>query len=129
MWGREEWTVFVPSDVIEEVGRLADWLGFINAGRLELAEPVASLQARFRRVEATLAPESRLPDPLPASWLGVERAGRRLSFVESAYREGTGALPVPVPVDGRPVVSPMSLREIFVALANAYRFTDGRAVG
>ncbi len=43
------WTVFVSSHDVDEVERLADWIGVINRGRLVLAEPVSSLLARFRR--------------------------------------------------------------------------------
>jgi ABC-2 type transport system ATP-binding protein len=122
---QERWTVFISSHDIDEVERLADWVGVLNAGRLELSEPVATLQARFRRVEVTLTSESRLPDPPPPSWLGIERAGHRLSFVESSYREGGLAqLFVGVP---QPAISPMSLREIFVALAKTYRLSKGSA--
>jgi ABC-type multidrug transport system ATPase subunit len=120
---QERWTIFVSSHDIDEVERLADRVGVLIGGRLALAEPVTTLQARFRRAEVTLAPESVLPDPLPASWLGVERAGRRLTFVESAYREG--ALEQVFGSAGHPLVTPMSLREIFVAVAKGDR-VDGR---
>jgi len=35
---QERWTIFISSHDIEEVERLADWVGFINDGRLELVE-------------------------------------------------------------------------------------------
>ena len=38
-----QWSVFISSHDIDEVERLADWIGVINEGRLYLAEPVASL--------------------------------------------------------------------------------------
>jgi ABC-2 type transport system ATP-binding protein len=122
---QEGWTVFVSSHDIDEVERLADRVGVLNAGRLELAEPVLALQARFRRVEIVLTPDGRIPDLVPASWLDVERAGRRLTFVDSAYRdEGAGW---PIAGVAESVVSPMSLREIFLVLAKTYRLAEGRA--
>jgi ABC-type multidrug transport system ATPase subunit len=120
--GQEGWTVFVSSHDIDEVERLADWVGVLNAGRLELSEPATSLQARFRRVDVTLDPAAT-PAQTPPSWLGVARAGSRFSFVESAYREGETEAQLRerfgagVPID----VVPLSLREIFVALAKEYR--------
>jgi ABC-2 type transport system ATP-binding protein len=121
---QERWTVFVSSHDIDEVERLADWVGVLNAGHLELAEPVTALQARFRRVEAMVEPDARLPDPLPPSWLDFERAGHRVTFVESAYRDGV--LERLLAGAGEPLASPMSLREIFVALAKTYRLAEGR---
>ena len=121
--GEERWTVLISSHDIDEVERLVDWVGVMNAGRLALAEPVATLQARFRRVDVTTAP----PEVLPATWLDVERAGHRLSFVTDAYRAGeTEAEIARVLGDVVPTVAPMSLREIFVALARRYRLAEGR---
>jgi ABC-2 type transport system ATP-binding protein len=121
--GEGRWTVFVSSHDIDEVERLADWVGVLNGGRLELSEPAATLQARFRRVDVTLDAAAPSPAPTLPSWLGVARAGSRLSFVETAYREGETEpqlrerFGAGVPID----VVPLSLREIFVALAKEYR--------
>src|SRR5687768_17638842 len=49
--GERPRTILVSSHDIAEVERLADWVGFIDRGRLTLAERVDSLLARFRRVE------------------------------------------------------------------------------
>ncbi|SDT98533.1 ABC-2 type transport system ATP-binding protein [Verrucomicrobium sp. GAS474] len=40
------WTVFISSHDIDEVERLADWIGIIDAGRLCLSESLATLRAR-----------------------------------------------------------------------------------
>ena len=85
--GERPWTVFVSSHDIDEVERLADWIGIINHGRLELAEPVSSLAARFRRIEAATEGDAVLPSPLPASWLLAESSGRTVRFVESRFAE------------------------------------------
>ena len=76
---QENWTVFISSHDIDEVERLADWVGIMKEGELQLCEPVSSLQGRFRKVEATLPSESGDIDQVPESWLLVERAGHRLS--------------------------------------------------
>ena len=70
--GDRPWTVFISSHDIDEVERLADWIGIINQGRLELAEPVSSLLARFRHIE--VATEGDAVVPVAAS--GVVAAGR-----------------------------------------------------
>jgi ABC-2 type transport system ATP-binding protein len=120
---QSQWTVFISSHDIDEVERLADWIGIINEGRLSISEPVPSLLARFRSIEATFDGEARLPSPLPASWLGAEAAGRVAHFVDSSC---TGlddearlrqALPGAVSV----TVAPMSLKAIFIALARGFR--------
>jgi len=126
--GDRPWTVFISSHDIDEVERLADWIGVINQGRLELAEPVPSLLARFRRVEVATDGAAALPAPLPASWLLAEASGRTVRFVESAYchddHGGVVLKAIPGAVDVS--VTPMSLREIFIVLARRFRLSDSQ---
>jgi hypothetical protein len=62
-------TVFISSHDSEEVERLADWIAFIDAGRIVFAEPVTSLLARFRLIEV-VAPAGFALAPRPApGWL------------------------------------------------------------
>ena len=128
--GQEGWTVFVSSHDIDEVERLADQVGVLNGGRLELSEPAATLQARFRRVDVTVDGRDGPAPDTPASWLGVQHVGSRVGFVDSAYREGESEAAVRARFgDGvRIEVTPMSLREIFVALAKTYRLQDDGSV-
>ena len=122
---QENWTVFVSSHDIDEVERLADWVGILNRGRLDICESVAMLQERFRRVEVVLDdPDARMP-PRPASWLTVEKAGKTLQFVESAFGEGTEQRVREIlPGCQDPRFSPLSLREIFLTLARTYRISE-----
>jgi ABC-2 type transport system ATP-binding protein len=122
MAGQEGWTVLVSSHDIDEVERLADWVGMLSAGRLELAEPAASLQERFRRIDVTLADDAPVRDP-PPTWLDVAQEGRRLAFVDSAYRAGESdaALRSRFGDAAQIEVMPLALREIFVTLAKTYR--------
>ncbi len=119
-----EWTVLVSSHDIEEVERLADHVGVIENGQLRLSEPAETLQARFRRVEVTGAAASLAALPSQIVW---ERAGSLTRFVEtkytgestdSAWRERFGT-------NATVAVFPMSLREIFLALARTSR-SEGR---
>ena len=127
--GERPWTVFISSHDIDEVERLADWVGTINEGRLVFAEPVSSVVARFRQVEVLLADSVTLPSGLPATWLVAESAGRTLRFVDSAYSEADlgpkvrAALPAALDI----TVSPMSLRQIFITLARTFRLSERSA--
>jgi ABC-2 type transport system ATP-binding protein len=116
-----DWTVLISSHDIEEVERLADRVALLEAGRLQFHETAEALTARFRQVEATGAAAAAAPH---GDWLGWERAGALTRFVETRYtgqptehawatRLGT------TQIDARP----MSLREIFLALARAGRRT------
>jgi len=124
--GERPWTVFVSSHDVDEVERLADWIGVINRGRLVLAEPVASLLARFRRVEVVVETEARVPEEVPSAWLGATAAGRAMQFVDSAFDEADLPVRVRALVPGARDVTaaPMTLRDIFVALARMFRLAE-----
>jgi ABC-2 type transport system ATP-binding protein len=117
------WTVFVSSHDIDEVERLADWVGIINEGELKLSESTASLQARFRQVEITTPAAGSLPGSLPASWLMPEQTAATARWVDSQYDEAALVAAIDQHFPGARVngVAPMSLREIFLALARTYR--------
>ena len=125
---REGWTVWISSHDIEEVERLADRVAILNQGRIDLTEEVSDLQGRFRQVEITLGSDSGEGEGidrsgLPDHWLHLEMAGRRIRFVESHFDEERTARQIREKFsDAQPEgISPMGLREIFVALAKTYR--------
>jgi ABC-2 type transport system ATP-binding protein len=128
---QSNWTIFISSHDIDEVERLADWVGVINDGQLHLSEPTESLQTRFRQVEFTVSPETtRLPATLPTNWMVPEMAGQNVRLVESQFREDetVDELYRIFPGASEPVISPMSLRDIFLALARTFRFqTESKA--
>jgi ABC-2 type transport system ATP-binding protein len=115
--GAERWSVFVSSQDIEEVERLADWVGLLMQGRIITAEPISSLQSRFRQVEVVLGDATTELPPLPAGWIQHERSGRTLRFVESRYREGESERAAAELFPKlNATFAPMSLREIFLTL-------------
>ena len=121
---QQHWTVFISSHDIDEVERLADWIGIIDEGRLYLSQPVASLLARFRQVEVTVQGEASLPAPLPPSWLLPEATAHVARFVESVFDGQTeqrvrAAWPNATGVN----VLPLSLRNIFITLARTWRLS------
>jgi ABC-2 type transport system ATP-binding protein len=121
----EHWTVLISSHDIEEVERMTDHVCLLEAGRLRLSEPTDALQARFRRVEVELTSDSggeameQSPSP---TWLEFECAGRRVSFVDNAFSEDSTRRACSDRYRGASVVAhPMTLREIFLALARTDR--------
>jgi ABC-2 type transport system ATP-binding protein len=125
---QSQWTVFISSHDIDEVERLADWIGIINEGRLRHSEPVASLLARFRQVEATFAGQPSLPSPLPAEWLDVQAAEHVLRFADGGCGgdDDEGRLRRQLPTASAIALFPMPLKAIFVAMARAFRGGPGR---
>lgn len=123
---QERWTVFVSSHDLDDVQRLADRVGIIDHGCLQVSEPIDTLQARFRRIAFQIQPDAPDAAPPPAGWLEFRREGTQIRLVDSAYDEqaGPSALRAVYPMARDIEIEPMSLREIFVALAR-----HGRANG
>jgi ABC-2 type transport system ATP-binding protein len=118
--GERTLTVLVSSHDIDEVERLADWVGFMREGRLQFAEPVAALLGRFRLVE--VVPSGDTPAVMPADprWLPHGTAGRTLRFVDTCYDESTAPARIAAAFPACDVRTfPLPLREIFVAIARA----------
>ncbi len=123
---QKAWTVFVSSHDIDEVERMADWIGILNKGRLELAEPVSTLLGRFRLVDFAVETDGALPPGLPSSWLRPAADERVVRFVDSQHNEaGLGEAVRGIFPGARDIrTQPMSLREIFIALAREYRISE-----
>ncbi|MEE9368521.1 MAG: ABC transporter ATP-binding protein [Pontiella sp.] len=117
----EGWTVFISSHDIEEVERLADWVGFIDKGTLQLSEKREALQERFRQIEVTLPDGTEVPKQLPKEWLVPERAGHAFRYVESQF--GSGSTERFSSVFPSLTLDPeaLSLREIYLALARHFK--------
>jgi ABC-2 type transport system ATP-binding protein len=120
---QEKWTVFISSHDIDEVERLADWVGILNAGKVYLSESAANLQARFRRLDGVVASAANLPARPPKSWLAPEITPHQISIVESDYQPGPSEhrLAETFPGASQITASEMTLREIFLALARTFR--------
>ena len=119
----EGWTVWISSHDIEEVERFADRVAILNAGRVDLEENVESLQQRFRSVEVVVESEIRGQVGTPESWLNFQTSGRTARFTDSNHDEARILTTIRehFPTALRHEARPMSLREIFVALAKTYR--------
>lgn len=106
-------TVFFSSHIIDDVERVADWIGIIHEGRLLLQEPLEELKGRVCRVILTFADEAPAPPEL-AGVLAVERSGRQIVLTVARFDDGMrGAVealgPSAIETEG------CSLEDIFVA--------------
>lgn len=116
------WTVLVSSHDVDEVERLADWVGFMVEGRLLFAEPVESLLNRFRLIEIVpridVAPTALTALSSLAGWLPRGAAGRTLRFVDTAHDPADAQARVASAFPDASVhVSRLALRDIFIMLA------------
>ncbi|MBK1881145.1 ABC transporter ATP-binding protein [Luteolibacter pohnpeiensis] len=119
----EGWTVWISSHDIEEVERFADRIAVLENGRIDLQEDVETLQSRFRHVELWFDEAVELPANLPETWINLQAAGRTIRYVDiqSNGPESSTASVQLFPSSVRQEIRPMTLREIFVALARSYR--------
>jgi ABC-2 type transport system ATP-binding protein len=115
-------TVFISSHDVDEVERLADWIGFISNGRLLFAEPVTSLQARFRLVEVVSAGDTAPPVPADGAWIPAGAAGRTARFIDTAHDGAESERRIASAFPGAEIrATAMPLRDIFVCLARTHR--------
>ena len=116
------WTVLVSSHDIEEVERLCDWVALMDEGRLQFAESTETLLGRFRRVEVTLQGGTANLTAPPADWLELERTGELVRFIATRHERDATEQACRQRFPGATVgAHPMTLREIFIALARAGR--------
>lgn len=120
---QEKWSVLISSHDIDEVERFADWVGFLDGGRLWVNESTADLCARFKRLDCVVATGSQIPSSAPQSWLVPEMTPRSFSVIESDYSAGSseqrlaGIFPGATDV----TATELSLRQIYLALAQSSR--------
>ncbi len=127
-------TILISSHDLAEVESFATHIGFLHQGKLLFAEELATLTARFRGVSVTLAPtQPGEPTPVltraaaahPNSWLLLESTPAAARFVHThADTEPVLAQVAEVFPSATPhlvQVSPLTLRDIFLALAKSGR--------
>ena len=118
--GQEGWSVLISSHDLAEIDTLTDQVLFLQQGKIVLDEASESLIARHRQVKLMLPDEVKALPELPRSWINVVRSGRLLQFTDMAYEP---ELPPRIAhvLPGAEVleISPMRLREIFIAIAKA----------
>jgi ABC-2 type transport system ATP-binding protein len=119
----EDTTVLVSSHDLAEIESFASHIGFLDAGRMQFSEESATLADRFREIEVTLDAAPPLSPAWPESWLKPQTSAVVIRFVESSFHEHRTSSEIAEVFPGAINVSirPMSLREIFVALAKSRR--------
>jgi ABC-2 type transport system ATP-binding protein len=117
----DETTILISSHDLAEIESFASHIGYLDRGRLQFSEEMASLTARFREVEVMVDSPPLLPfdRPWPANWLRPETAPALVRFVETHFDpERTTAEIRRLFGDVRNIsATPMPLRAIFVTLA------------
>jgi len=118
-----ETTIFISSHDLAEIESFATHIGYLESGRLQFSEEMATLSARFREVEVTLDQPgglpAALPDRWPDHWLRPEAAPTMVRFIDSRFENGRTQSEIrQLFGEVREVTAyPMALRAIFVALA------------
>ena len=122
----EKWTIFISSHDIDEVERLADWVGIIDRGLLKTVEKTESLQSRFRKIEVTLSDSIESEIAFPEEWFLPEKQDRAVHFIDSQYAEGKSEEKVREIFPGCSDIeaSGMSLREIFIVFAKKFKISE-----
>ncbi len=121
-----QWTIFVSSHDIDEVERLADWVGIVDKGELKIIEEAESLQRRFRKVEVTLKDSPSESLTYPDEWLLPKVQGRVVAFVDSQYNQGDSEQKIRSLFFNCSdmAVTGLSLKEIFLVLAKKFKITN-----
>jgi ABC-2 type transport system ATP-binding protein len=119
----EESTIFVSSHDLAEIESFASHVGYLEQGRLRFSEELEKLVERFREVQVTLVGAPRLPERAPESWMQLNTSAAVVRYIESRFEpERTRAEIRDVFGEVRDVTfSPMTLREIFLAMAKVGR--------
>jgi len=116
-----ETTIFISSHDLADIESFASHIGYLDRGRLQFSEEMASLTARFREIEVTVEPPAILPADRqwPANWLRPEATHALVRFVETRFdaERTSGEIRRLFDRVQQVSVNPMPLRAIFVTLA------------
>ncbi|HEY4087878.1 MAG TPA: ABC transporter ATP-binding protein [Bryobacteraceae bacterium] len=116
-------TILISSHDMAEIESFASHAGYLENGKMQFSEEMASLSARFREVEVTLGAPSEVPRNWPVDWLRPETTPAVVRFVDTHFDEETigervrKMFPRMTDLSARA----MPLREIFVTLAREQR--------
>jgi len=115
---REGMTILISSHDLAEIEDFATHIGFLEKGTLLFAERIADLKARF--CEVSIPHQSALPASIPSTWWQPEIRDGSLRFVvaDNAAEE-IAAIHQHFPTPLVPRIEPMTLRAIFIALAQS----------
>ena len=115
-------TVLLSSHQINEVERVADWVGVVRAGKLVACDELATLKARFERWVVTVSDdqvELELPGMNLVNHEGKNRKRRQLMVIDSPTGAADALRNQPDVIDLE--VHSASLEDIFIALMKSDR--------
>jgi len=118
-----ESTVLFSSHDLAEIESFSSHVAYLDRGRLQLAEPMAQVHQRFRRLHATASQSLVPPAAIPADWHHFSATGSSASWIETHYdptASSARAHQVLGPFD-RIDATPLTLREVFLTLARSTR--------
>ena len=120
------WTIFISSHDLDEVERLADWVGIIDHSQLKIQEEASTLIQRFKRIEVILRETSPAMGNIPDAWFLHKVEQTRVTFIDSRYQSGETESKVKelYPQLSHIQVLPQTLKEIFVTLARQYKIKN-----
>ncbi len=111
-------TIMVASHDLTELETVIDHLGIISNAKMVVSASMESLRARFRRVHVQAPSEVLVTAGHDTGWLGIEQAGRRLSFMADASRTSLVPEAMQLRFPGAEVeFSEPTLRELLTTLA------------
>lgn len=119
-----EWTVFLSSHDMDEVERLADRLLWIDSGKIRIDESTEHLLNQCRRIDVVCKRDIPEEFQVPQPWKGFRKVGRSATFVLSDFQPNDDwekLIRNALPETERISSNVMSLREVFVMLAEQYR--------
>ena len=121
-----EWTSLISSHDIDDVERLADWVGILDHGQLKIVEKTETLNRSFKQVEITLNEHSIVVPDLPSEWLFCQQEGRVVRFIDSNFieKESEAKLHEVFPDCINKNISGMSLKSIFLTLAKQFKIAN-----
>jgi ABC-2 type transport system ATP-binding protein len=108
---QEQWAVLFTSHDLAEAERLADDIGLMENGQLQINESLQSLQNRFRRIQAYGL--TSVPNPDPSMWQGQAQEDD-FTFIETAFSESR-RLELQSRFGPTMEITPLALREIVLA--------------
>ena len=117
-------TIVLSSHDIGEIELLADWVGFLQNGRLKMSESMDSVRARFKHVDVILSDDAIDERPMPTGWMAVQRAGRRVEFVVSdVHGEVEQVVRARFAGVARVESRQATLKELFMAMQRSYKLS------
>jgi ABC-2 type transport system ATP-binding protein len=118
----DETSILISSHDLADIESFATHIGYLEGGRLQFAEDMTALTARFREIEVILEPPAALPEQQwPAHWLRPDTTQALVRFVDTRFD------PEITPEEIRRIfrgvqhisVNAMPLRSIFITLARS----------